>query len=70
MPRGPHGEKRPADMAQCAHRTFQIAIGEATDPTPSGRTRSGLAGASARARSLTKEQRRDIARKAAAARWG
>jgi len=32
--------------------------------------KAGLAGGKARARALTKEQRQEIARKAAAARWG
>ena len=70
MPRGPKGEKRPAGAVECAHEVFQIAIGEKTDKVPSGKRRSGIAGAKARNEALTKEQRREIAKKAANARWG
>jgi hypothetical protein len=69
MPKGPNGEKRPADSAQCAHRVFQIAVGEMTDDRPSGRQRSGLAGAKARVANTTSEERQRTAKKAAAARW-
>lgn len=69
MRRGPNGERRPGDMAQVAHRVFQIAIGEAKDEKPSGRRKSGLAGAKARKKSLTASERSAIAKKAAAARW-
>ena len=70
MPKGPQGQKRPADVAQCAHRVFQIAIGEAEEDAPPSRKRnSGLAGAAARVTVLTKEQRSGIAKKAAEARW-
>jgi hypothetical protein len=69
MPKGPNGEQRPADVAQCAHKVFQIAIGEAEDKGPSRRRKSGLAGAAARAKTLSGERRSQIAKKAAAARW-
>jgi hypothetical protein len=49
----------------------KIATGEIED-TPGvapGRRRSGAAGAKARAEKLTSEERRGIAKKAAAARW-
>lgn len=71
MPRGPHGERRPADVIGAAVMVAKIATGELTE-TPqkkSGRTRSGKAGAQARAEKLTREERRKIAKKAAAARW-
>ena len=71
MPRGPHGEKRPADVIGCAVKVMRVATGE-IEETPvrkSGRVRSGRAGAKARAERLTKDQRREIAKKAAAARW-
>lgn len=38
--------------------------------TTEERSKGGKIGGKARARALTKEQRREIARKAAAARWG
>ena len=71
MPRGPSGERRPADVVGCAVTVAKIATGE-IEETPvkkSGRVRSGHAGARARAESLTKEERIAIAKKAAAARW-
>ena len=71
VPKGPHGERRPADVIGCAVRVMQIATGEAEESAPvSGRRRSGQAGAKARAQNLNAETRSEIARKAAAARWG
>ena len=70
MSKGPQGQKRAGGVVECAHEVFQIAIGEKEDDLPSGRRRSGLAGAKARKEALTKEQRREIAKKAANARWG
>lgn len=71
MPKGPNGERRPADTHSCAVMVAKIATGEIGD-TPGvapGRRRSGEAGAKARAEKLTGEERREIAKKAAAARW-
>ena len=71
MPRGPQGQQRPADSIGCAVRVAQIATGEIEESLlqKSGRVRSGYAGAKARTESLTSEERRSIAKKAAAARW-
>jgi hypothetical protein len=70
MPRGPKGEKRPADVIGNAVHVMRIATGEIEDTKPkSGRTRSGRAGAKARAKSLSADERKRIAKKAAAARW-
>ena len=70
MPKGPRGEKRPADIVGCAVTVAKIATGENEEtPVPSGKVRSGRAGAKARADSLTPGQRREIARKAASVRW-
>ena len=71
MPRGPRGEKRPADAIGCAVTVAKIATGEVSEKleSKSGRVRSGRAGADARAKKLTQEQRKEIARKAASARW-
>ena len=71
MPKGPQGQKRPADVVGCAVRVAQIATGEVVELTQrkSGRVRSGKAGAKARAERLTAEERQEIAKKAAAARW-
>ena len=69
MPKGPNGEKRPGDVIGTAIMVAQIATGEIEDNRKSGRTRSGHAGAKARADSLTTERRSGIAKKAASARW-
>jgi hypothetical protein len=72
MPRGPRGEHRPADLIGAAVMIGRIAVGEIVeDLRPlSGRVRSGVAGAKARAEKMSKEERVAVARKAAEARWG
>jgi hypothetical protein len=72
MPTGPQGQKRPADVIGNAVHIMQIATGEIQDTkkAKTGKTRSGIAGAAARAKSMTPQQRTDIAKKAASARWG
>ena len=71
MPKGPRGEKRPADTVAAAIMVAKIATGEVEDvkQVKSGRVRSGKAGAKARARKLSQEQRSSIAMVAAKARW-
>ncbi len=71
MPRGPSGQRRPADVVGCAVMVAKIATGEVTEELrePSGRVRSGHAGAKARAEKLTSEERAAVAKKAAVARW-
>jgi hypothetical protein len=70
MPRGPKGEKRPADVIGNAVHVMRIATGEIEESAPkSGRTRSGRAGAKARASVLSPTERREIAKRAAEARW-
>ena len=71
MPKGPNGQRRPADVVGCAVTVAKIATGELTEETrePSGRARSGKAGAAARMRKLQPEVRREIAKTAARARW-
>lgn len=71
MPKGPRGEKRPADVIGNAVLIAKIATGEVEDTRhkqPAKRN-SGLAGGKARAEKLTAEERSEIARKAAAGRW-
>lgn len=48
----PRGERRPADFFGCAVMVARIATGENTETLepPSGKTRSGKAGAEARAK--------------------
>ena len=70
MPRGPKGEKRPADVIGAAVKVMRIATGEIEEAPKSGRVRSGAAGAKARSKALTPAQRKAIAQKAAAKRWG
>lgn len=68
MPKGLTAKSVPRTNAV---RVMQIATGEAEEtPAVSGRRRSGLAGAKARADRLDSETRSAIARKAAAKRWG
>jgi hypothetical protein len=70
MPRGPTGEKRPADVIGNAVHVMRIATGEIEESKPkSGRTRSGRAGAKARADALSADERHAIAKKAANKRW-
>lgn len=72
MPKGPRGERRPADTIACAVTVAKIATGEVEEElvAPSGKVGSGKAGAKARSEKLTDVQRREVARKAASARWG
>jgi hypothetical protein len=75
MPRGPKGEKRPADVIGNAVHIMRIATGEVDDATPDvGKDKAaqamGRKGGAARAASMTPEQRAEIAKKAAAKRWG
>lgn len=74
VPRGPKGEKRPADVIGAAVKVMRIATGEAPDdredaPTLTPGQQLGKLGGAARARNLTAEQRVEIAKKAAAKRW-
>ena len=71
MPRGPQGQKRPADVIGAAVMVAHIATGEISEtPVPkSGRKRSGTAGAQARKNKLSAEERSRIAKMAARARW-
>lgn len=74
MPKGPKGEKRPADVIGNAVHIMRIATGELDDATPEdGKDKAaqamGRKGGAARAASMTAVQRVEIARKAAAKRW-
>jgi hypothetical protein len=70
MPRGPKGEKRPADVIGNAVRVMRIATGEEEEGlAPEHARKGGLKGGAARAKSLSPERRSEIARKAAAKRW-
>ena len=74
MPKGPKGEKRPADVVGAAVMVARIATGEVDDEvTDDGKNRAaqelGRMGGKARAEKLTKEQRSEIAKRAATCRW-
>jgi hypothetical protein len=71
MPRGPKGEKRPADVVGNAVHVMRIATGEIEDDLGKApkRAKGGRKGGNARAANLTAEQRAEIARIAAQARW-
>lgn len=74
MPKGPRGEKRPADVIGNAVKVARIATGEdAYTPEDDGKDKDaqalGRKGGKARAAAMTDERRAEIARKAAAARW-
>lgn len=75
MPKGPQGQKRPADVIGAAITVAKIATGEATETpaTDANAVKRGKAGGakggSSRAVKLTPQQRKEIARIAASARW-
>lgn len=67
-------KKPKRDFAQVAFDVYKQVIGEAPKAAPESPTKlrarkGGLKGGAARAKALTKEQRAEIARVAAAARW-
>jgi hypothetical protein len=78
MPKGPKGQKRPADVIGNAVMVMKIATGEIVetnqangkDPTAVALGRKGgIKGGKARAAKLSAEQRSKAAQKAAKARW-
>jgi hypothetical protein len=74
MPRGPKGENRPADVNARAVMIGKIATGEIDDvTTDDGKNAAAVAlgrmGGKARAAGMSARKRKEIAKKAAAARW-
>lgn len=74
MPKGPKGEKRPADVNARAVMIAKIATGEIEDvTTEDGKNAAAVAlgrmGGKARAEGLSAKKRKEIARKAAEKRW-
>jgi hypothetical protein len=62
--------KRPRDPNQLAKAIVALATGEAEDKSPTESARKGgLKGGAARAKSLTPQERSEIASLAAQARW-
>ena len=72
MPKGPSGQKRPADAISRAVQIMRIATGEEKDtghtPGTEANRKGGLKGGKARAEALSPGRRIEIAKKAAAAR--
>lgn len=74
MPKGPAGQKRPADVVSNAVHVMRVLTGEADDTAPDdGKDKAaqelGRKGGKARAANMTPERRAEIARKAAEKRW-
>ena len=75
MPKGPKGQKRPADVIGAAIKIAKIATGEIDEdfPADDGKNKAaqalGRMGGKARATKLSAKKRRAIAKKAAKARW-
>jgi hypothetical protein len=72
VPKGPNGEKRPADAVGLAVMIGKIATGEIEDTRDDvsiAAAQMGKLGGKARAAALTPERRSQIARKAATRRW-
>jgi hypothetical protein len=75
MPKGPKGQKRPADVIGNAVKVMRIATGEETEDAPADDGKDAAAvslgkrGGKARAEALSGKERAAIAKKAAAARW-
>ena len=74
MPKGPKGEKRPADVIGNAVKVMRIATGEEEEAkTDNGKDAAavslGKRGGKARAKNLTAAQRTAISKIAAKARW-
>jgi hypothetical protein len=77
MPRGPKGERRPADVIGNAVHVMRIATGQIEDeiPTPEWEGKDpaavalGRRGGKARAEGMSAKRRKEIARRAAKARW-
>jgi hypothetical protein len=76
MPRGPKGERRPADVIGNAVKVMRIATGEEPEdfgPAKQGKNPDAVAlgrmGGKARAAGMPAKKRKEIAKKAAKARW-
>lgn len=76
MPKGPKGERRPADVIANAIKVARIATGEepdeiekADDGKDAAAVSMGRRGGKARAEKMTPERRAEIAKVAAKRRW-
>lgn len=66
MPKGPNGQKRPADAIGCAVMVGRIAVGECNEDSDGPK---GSSGGRSRAAKLSASERSKIAKAAAEARW-
>jgi hypothetical protein len=77
MPKGPKGEKRPADVIANAVKVMRVATGEEPEEYDTSEAKGkdpaavsmGKRGGKARAAGMTPERRVEIAKKAAEKRW-
>ena len=75
MPKGPQGQKRPADAIGNAVRVMEIATGQREEEYEGDQGKDkaaaelGRKGGKARAEKMSAERRAEIARRAAAKRW-
>lgn len=75
MPRGPKGQKRPADTVGNAIKVARLATGEeeeefnGKDGKDPAAQAMGRKGGKARAKKLSSKKRTEIAKKAASSRW-
>ena len=72
MPKGPNGQKRPADAIGLAVMIGKIATGEiedTRDTVSSAAAQMGKLGGKARAAAMTPKRRAEIAKAAAVKRW-
>lgn len=76
MPRGPRGEKRPADVICRAVKVMKIATGELAEdadeespPKDEAAAELGRRGGKTRAKGMSAKRRSEIVRKAARSRW-
>jgi len=72
MPKGPRGEKRPADVIGAAVKVMRIATGEEEeklDRAKSAAAELGARGGKARAAKMSPAERVAVAKKAAQSRW-
>ncbi len=71
MPKGPQGQRRPADVIGNAVHVARVATGEVqeTGYNQPAKRNSGLAGAKARFEKTSSKERKKTAKLAAIARW-
>lgn len=68
MPKGPNGQKRPADVIGNAIRVARIATGEEREDEALPQSKGASLGGKNRAKTLSPERRSEIATQAATAR--